>query len=130
MKPKKPLPPELIEQPLVLYFGLYSSSAYVRVGRARNGYILFTVRGDFRSEFDDPLWAYTTGYRTTVFSVYGRRHFTLSPVGLARRFCDVEVPLKATTCPGIVADWLLDKGREDSSAYRLLMWCHWNLWES
>jgi hypothetical protein len=127
LKQKKLLPPEFTLYTLPLLFDLYTPTPNIRVRLGKNNYLLFTVQGDFRYEWDDPLWQYTDGIRVTRYSVYARRHYRLSPVNLARRLCDCEVPLAAKTAPGIVAEWLLDRGKEDSYAYRLLMWCHWNL---
>lgn len=86
MKPKKPLPQELIEQPLVLYFDLLNPKAAVQVGRAQHGHILFTVRGDFR---DDWFWSEFSGtqVRSPPYGVFRRRHFNLSPADSATLKC-------------------------------------------
>jgi hypothetical protein len=49
---------------------------------------------------------------------------TWTAVRVARE-CGWILPLKANTPPGVVADYLLEEGQEDTNLYRLLMWFHW-----
>ncbi len=52
---------------------------------------------------------------------YFRRTWTAVRVA---RECGWILPLRANTPPGVVADYLLDEGQEDTDLYRLLMWFH------
>lgn len=58
---------------------------------------------------------------TSRLAHYFRRTWTAVRVA---KECGWILPMKAHTPPGIVADYLLDEGQEDTDLYRLLMWFH------
>jgi hypothetical protein len=58
-----------------------------------------------------------------IFRACDRFERVWTAVRIARE-CGWILPLRANTPPGVVADYLLEEGQEDTNLYRLLMWFH------
>ena len=120
---KRMMPADLMWDWLAYYFGIVTHRKFlIHVSRQRDGRIRFSVAGVRVMN----LGRFPSGRpMTSEYCVH--RVFCPYPVKL----CPLSVapPLKNSTPPGIVADWLADNGHEDTPLYRFLMWCHWNLWE-